>query len=118
HAMDRRTRRRPIACSRFAFARWIAGFFSSVVSRTRSSVIAGAIGKIDNDDKAMTILIFIAELILPAAARYRPLVFHVAVSCDWPRNRATPVSCRRRARAGRGRRYEDKSRSIASSAFA
>jgi hypothetical protein len=40
HMIERRTRRRPAACSRFAFACWIAGFFSSVVFRTASRVTA------------------------------------------------------------------------------
>src|SRR6266498_4156488 len=38
--MERRTRRCPAACSSPVFASWIAGFFSSVVCRTVSSVTA------------------------------------------------------------------------------
>ena len=37
--MERKTSRCPAACSRPDFASWIAGFFSSVVCRTLSSVI-------------------------------------------------------------------------------
>src|SRR6202035_1035184 len=75
HTIERRTRRRPAACSRFAFACWIAGFFSSVVFRTASRVTPDADGvdpakdglaAANNNKIAVANFRFIAGSILPA----------------------------------------------------
>src|SRR5439155_22785011 len=63
HTIERRMSRRPAACSRFAFACRIAGFLSSVVFRTPSRVIPGAVCKIDNYKIAVANFVFIDMLI-------------------------------------------------------
>src|SRR5437762_10219125 len=66
--MERRTSRCPAACSRFDFASWIAGFFSSVVWRTVSSVTPCAVGQVDTQEVPMSAIAkhfdFIARLVL------------------------------------------------------